>query len=601
MLAILAFLLYANTLGHDFVLDDPLVITLNKYVQSGLSGWADIFTHSYRAGSSVSTDSEYMYRPLSVAAFAFEWALAPNAPGFFHFVNGMWYALVAGMLLLCLNKIMPDKSIWLLAGATLLFTVHPLHTEVVANIKSRDELMSSFFSLLTIYWYWDFVQKQDMKKLFMALSAYFLALMAKEGAATLLVIVPLSVYFLDNRRQFGQAVVQSIGLWLVFLLWFMIRWSVMKGKMGYTPDFNDNQLVAATFMERWASGFVLLAKYAQLLFWPSVLSWDYSYNQIPSANWANPLALISAIAHVGLGVYALIKAFKRDWFAFLILAYFASMALYTNQFILIGTLLGERLVFFASIWFSLALAGIIWLASGNKLAAMPENKNPGLFIVLVAVLSVAGACRTWMRNQDWKNNSTLFIRDAENAPNSFRTTRGAAEQYLVAYGANLQSPDTAKYLNLAQQLFLRSYEIRPTENALIGLGNVAYFRKDYKTSVSQFKKALELRPNNQAAKERLLRVYCDWGKYEGQDKQNYPAAVSVMQEGLTIFPNDKQLLQQIGTAMGLQNKHQEAIYYFEKALQQAPADKDLLRNLAIGYRLLGNLSKSDEYARRAGQ
>ena len=151
ILAAIAAILYLPSLGHGFVLDDPLVTTLNAYVQKGFAGLGDIFTHSYRAGSSVSTDSEYMYRPLSVAMFAIEWGIAPKTAGIHHFMNVLWYALSVGLLFLTLRKMLGERFALLAFGASLLFAVHPLHTEVVANIKSRDEIMSFFFSALTLY------------------------------------------------------------------------------------------------------------------------------------------------------------------------------------------------------------------------------------------------------------------------------------------------------------------------------------------------------------------------------------------------------------------------------------------------------------------
>jgi hypothetical protein len=50
VLAIAAFLLYANTLGHDYTVDDTTVIKNNKFTTQGIAGLDEIFSSSYRAG-----------------------------------------------------------------------------------------------------------------------------------------------------------------------------------------------------------------------------------------------------------------------------------------------------------------------------------------------------------------------------------------------------------------------------------------------------------------------------------------------------------------------------------------------------------------------
>jgi tetratricopeptide (TPR) repeat protein len=603
LLGAVAFILYLNTFGHGFVLDDPLVITLNQYVQKGFGGWIDIFSHSYRAGSSVSTDSEYMYRPLSVAAFAAEWAIAPNAPGFHHFMNVIWYLATVALLYLTLREILHRYAPLLVAAAVLLFAVHPLHTEVVANIKSRDEIMSLFFGLLCLKWIWAYHEKDAKNKLLPAIIAFFLSLLAKEGAVTLLLIVPLVLYFFGKERSIVQAFQGSLWLWAPFLCWFVIRFVVMQGKMAYTPNFNDNQLVAAGIMDRWATSFVLMGQYLKLLVLPFTMSWDYSYNQIPTVGWSHWKALLSLALHLGLAVLAIRGWQKRQLLSFCILAYVVSMALYSNFFILIGAMLGERLTYTASIWFSLAIAFIVWKMLKTSAPEQPkslfEGNQTSSFALVIGILALAMGYRTIQRNADWKSNNTLFLADQYNAPDSYRTIRAAGEQLMLKYAENPQTPDSSKLLNQIEQLYQKSLDIRPTENAYIGLGNVAYFRKNYTRSVDMMQKALELTPNNQLAKERMVIAYRDWGKYEGQVKNNLPRAVELLQSALAIDSTDGPSLRFLGTAYGLQNKHQQAISCFEKVLQKEPNDKEIMKNLAIGYQLLGNPEKSAEYARKA--
>jgi len=605
----LAFVLYANTLGHGFVLDDALVTTLNKYVQRGFGGLFDIFTHSYRAGSSVSTDSEYMYRPISVAMFAVEWAIAPNSPGFHHFMNVLLYALTGGLIYGTVRKLLPEQHHLLAAGAAVLFVAHPLHTEVVANIKSRDEILSLFFSLLCLYYYWDFAVGKMQKKLMPALFAFFLALLSKEGAVTMLLILPLALYFLGKNTSPGLVLRQSVWLLLPFVAWVFLRTAIMGGKLAYSPHINDNQLVAAAFSEHWATGFSVLGKYLQLLVWPASLSWDYSYYQLPTVGWSDPRAFGSLALHAGLFGYAVWGTLRRQIPAFCVLAYLISLALYSNLFILIGALLGERLAYTASLWFCLGIVFLLLKAlqlpaatsGSDSITSLLVGKNAKIAAGIIGLFVVMMALPTIRRNADWKDNFTLFTTDRHHAPNSFRTQFAAGEQLLLKFNENKFSPDSAAWLNEARQCFERSLAIQPTENAWNGLGNIAHFQKDYVGAAGYYRKTYEMKPDNAANRERVINAYRELARQESQVKHDNAKALEYLGAALSLDPNNVQTLNLLGTANGFLNQHKEAVAYFEKARAIEPNNKDVLRNLSIGYRMLGDVAKADEYAKKAGQ
>ncbi len=141
----LAFLVYSNTLDHKYVLDDFGVIPENNITKKGVSGLPEIFSTTYRAGTNLIDNT--LYRPLSKAMFAIEWQIAPNTPALSHWMNVIFFALTCvvlfSILTLCLNGNLLIPFI-----ASMLFAAHPIHTEVVANIKSRDEIMCLLLCLL---------------------------------------------------------------------------------------------------------------------------------------------------------------------------------------------------------------------------------------------------------------------------------------------------------------------------------------------------------------------------------------------------------------------------------------------------------------------
>ena len=265
-LGILAFILYANTLKNDFAFDDQLVITRNTQVQQGFQEIPEIMKSNFVAG--YLNSSSQMYRPFTISMFAIEWSLAPNDPFIGHFMNCLFYALTAMVLFFVMCRIFVNRPLLIPFLATLLFVVHPIHTEVVANIKSRDELMSLFFSLLAFLFMFRYTERKKTGELLFAGIFYFAALMFKETAAVLLVIFPLLLYFFtDAGKKDYLKVMAFIAIPLIIQL--MIRTSVLQDQSGFNYAFTKihNSLIDADgFWEKSASIFMLLGRYLLLLF-----------------------------------------------------------------------------------------------------------------------------------------------------------------------------------------------------------------------------------------------------------------------------------------------------------------------------------------------
>ena len=151
ILLALAILLYANTLGHNYTQDDAIVIYDNMFTQEGFAGIPgllsnDTFYGFFKEEGKANLVSGGRYRPLTPIMFAVEWALFGRSPFIGHLINVLSYAFLALILYLTLSQVMnkgrvPELSLFIFL-ITLFYVSHPLHTEVVANIKGRDEIIS---------------------------------------------------------------------------------------------------------------------------------------------------------------------------------------------------------------------------------------------------------------------------------------------------------------------------------------------------------------------------------------------------------------------------------------------------------------------------
>lgn len=143
LIFLFGFMLYANTFQHEFVLDDAIVFSENNFTKAGINGWRGIFSKDTFYGFFQQDGKEQLvaggrYRPFSLATFALEVSLFGVQPTSGHIINALLYGILGIILFKCLVLLRIEGGLAL--AITLLFMSHPLHTEVVANIKGRDEI-----------------------------------------------------------------------------------------------------------------------------------------------------------------------------------------------------------------------------------------------------------------------------------------------------------------------------------------------------------------------------------------------------------------------------------------------------------------------------
>ena len=195
-----AFLVHANTLGHNYALDDSIVITDNQFTKEGLAGMGSIFSKDTFYGFFKKDGKDNLvqggrYRPLSLAMFALEYELFGENPFIGHLLNVLLFALLCALIFQFLRTLLRDhRHSDLLALLTaLLFAVHPVHSEVVANIKGRDEILALLFAVLSFKYILTYVDNKKLSSLILSGFFLFLGSMSKENAITFVLIIPIGL------------------------------------------------------------------------------------------------------------------------------------------------------------------------------------------------------------------------------------------------------------------------------------------------------------------------------------------------------------------------------------------------------------------------
>lgn len=416
IIAITAIGLYAMCIDYQYVLDDQIVITKNDFTKMGFSGMDDILTtESFTGyfGEQKDLLAGARYRPLSIMTFAFEYGVMGGLNRqVSHSINILLYALLGLLIFRVLSILFPieNEKYWFFTlpfiGA-MLYVTHPIHSEVVANIKGRDEIMTMIGSIGILYAVLKYLKTDQ--KLWLILSGVFmfLGLMAKENALTFLAVIPLTLYFFTNA-DLKKHITVLIPSFMGVVLYFVFRYNAI-GFLFDSPavvnDVMNDPFIGMSGAEKSATIIYTLGEYLRLQFFPLVLTHDYYPYHVPIMNWGKIGSLLSFFLYVGLTILAFRGLKKKTPWSYGIFYYFITLSIVSNVFVVVGTFMNERFLFMPSFGFCLALA---WLLT-RYLPAM-EKKHVGFkyaAFALGAAYIFGLGIRTLTRVPVWQSPLTL--------------------------------------------------------------------------------------------------------------------------------------------------------------------------------------------------
>jgi hypothetical protein len=379
LIMMLSFGLYYKTLDYGYAQDDAIVITDNKFTKDGISGISgilgnDTFYGFFKKEGKARLVDGGRYRPLTLVFFAMGWEVFgekegipldknPQSAKYFHFFTVLFYGLTGIVLyLLFIKMLRPSKgenfAFFVSFVATLLFISHPIHTEVVANIKGQDEIVALLGSLVAIYFSLKAYYEKNIVFTVLAGFAFFLALLAKENPITFLAVLPLT-YFVFTKAKTNEILIQTIPFFIAGVVFLMLRYKALEGN-GFGEEsielmnnpflkIENGKYVAYSGGEKIATIFFTLGQYIKLLFFPNPLTHDYYPYHVATMNFGDWRVILSFLMYIGLGIYALIGILKKDIVAFGIAFYMITLSIVSNIVFPVGTNMAERFMFMPSV------------------------------------------------------------------------------------------------------------------------------------------------------------------------------------------------------------------------------------------------------------
>lgn len=595
--AVFAFILYGNTLQNGYSLDDTYVTYKNEKIQKGIKAIPEILTSQYVSIYAEGGDGKlsFGYRPMAQITFAIEHELFGDNPKPQHLFNVLYYALSHILLFIVLNKLFGDKYKWFSFLLVLIWASHPLHTEVVASLKNREELLALIFALVSIIFFIKYAETHKFKHLIIASCIYFLSNLSKFSTPSFLLIVPLSLYMFKDLK--GKRIVWVALALLIPMVVFAYFEFYAFGTVSRPYLYYENPLfVEGNFFDKVGTGMIGLLYYLKMHFFPHPLIYYYGYNMVPIGNIFHPLAIVSILIHLGLLILAVVLFKKNKIVSFFLIFYVAVMSTYSNILSIVPGIIAERYTFISSIAFAAILVYFIYKILKVKPDVQIATEKKWYSLLLALIVIIPYTLKTIDRNKDWKSEETLFKNDIRYAEKSAKANYFYASHLKTEYVRNMgknnpqynltQQEKIIKHLSNAISIdsnyidainslgevysmaqnnqdkaieqFRRAVTIKPDfADGWYNLG-YAYFQKsDYAKALVGFKKAAEIKKHDYRAFYNLSTTY---------NKLSYTdSAIMVMDKFIELNPELPFAYEQNGIYYLMKTGTLQAVKYLEKA------------------------------------
>ncbi len=545
-IALAACAVYANSLGNGFTYDDVPMVVRNEHIAESAPWWRP-WVEPYWPGSNEGDVIDLLYRPLTVQTYGLQRRVLGLDPLSFHAVNILLHAVVSLMLWrVSLRLGLGDGAA---LAAAMLFAVHPIHVEAVANIVGRAEILSALGVLGAVLAEDARIRLERagaartpryVASTVLMLLLVGVAVFSKEtGAAAVIVVAawriwsgksdgskdaqPCGTGFQPVKCSTGFQPVQKpvgnrchtkahrsvlLGTLLPALavlgLYILIRYNVCAGRLvvGGQRAGAGNFLRETDAWARLWSPFAVLGHYVALMAYPARLLCDYSLNVIiPVRSPFEPFALLGLGTAAAMATALARSLRRRGAAALVILGFAASYAIPGNVVVYIDVIMAERLFYTPSLWLCI-LAGMLLApyltrdaaAAPRAEAAAPPAATAALpaakvFHAAFIVACVVLAGRTWLRNPVWSDTRTLMASDlAEMSPG-----RRSCHVCVAVAKDRIKDGD----LPAAEALVREAMAIYPDSPGVHAMmGEVRERQGRYGEAVECWRSAMVLAPNN---------------------------------------------------------------------------------------------------------
>ncbi len=433
---VVATIVAAPSIRNEFVADDQWVVA-NRQVLEHPSSLAAVLKEPYWPASF----GGVMWRPVVITSWALDYRMS-SSPHWFHAVNILWAAIATALFALVACEL-AGPAVGLIVGV--LFAVHPVHVEAVANVVGRAELMAAAGYAAALVC----AIRAGKRRVYLigVVLGAALAIGSKEIAVTLPAAVLL--VYLAKRSPLRAAWRPVVAATVPILVYFIVHRFV-----GIRTFYGGGLAVGLehlNILQRTWAMVPLSLQWWRLFLFPAHLSADYSPGELTVSTGLTVWHMVGLLFWIGLGTLAWKTRRTVPGIAVGLAWVVITISPAANIVMPSEFLIAERTLYLPSF-------GVLFALASGALAI----RSPQLRKALVAIALVAGAARSIGRVPAWHDDETHYQALKQEAPRSYRTLWlegkdefaagrwGSGERLLlqsIAFAPNLTGPryDLARF------------------------------------------------------------------------------------------------------------------------------------------------------------
>ncbi|XP_014019262.1 protein O-mannosyl-transferase TMTC4 isoform X2 [Salmo salar] len=618
--ALVALLCFINSYDGDFVFDDSEAIVNNKDLNPA-TPLNNIWRNDFWGSNLSSNNSHKSYRPLTVLTFRLNYLMAGGLhPVGFHVLNIGLHSLISALMIDMFsiligglaydgngNRLNHAPKASLLAG--LLFAAHPVHTESVAGIVGRADLLCALFFQLSFLTYCkafrggrESEEKFSIHWIAVSLLLCAAAMLCKEQGITVLgvnaafdvlLICNVNVYELSQRlfiRRKAEDVSERVKTGLLIRLALLAmggasllyaRWRIMgTGPPAFTEVDNP-----ASFAENVFLRIVNYNYYYSLNAWVLLCPWwlcfDWSMGCVPliksAFDWRTAWLLLLWCFLIGLISQALCSqdSQRRRTLTLGLVLLVVPFLPACNIFFRVGFVIAERVLYLSSAGYCLLLAYALGHCCGRW------SRHKGLLRASLLALLCVYVARCALRSHQWRSEQSLFTSALSVCP------LNAKVHYNV--GKNLADRGNT---SAAIKYYREAVRLHPTYvHAMNNLGNILKERNELVEAEELLAKAVLIQPDFAAAWMNLGIVQNSLKKFK-EAEQSYWNAIHFRKKYPDCYYN-------LGRLYADLNRHLDALNAWRNATVLKPDHSLAWNNMVILLDNTGNLAQAEAIGREA--
>jgi len=589
----LGILVYANSLGNPFIWDDQVLIVKNDIIKD-FANLPKVFTSALISDK---YSEAHFYRPMQTLSNMLDYRIWGLNPFGYHVTNLLFHILNAILIFFLIVAISGNRTISIITS--LLFVIHPIHTEAVTYISGRADILATFFLLLASILFIKCLQHSHMKRALLytfSLLCFFAAILSKESSIIFPLILAAYLFIFPATKLHNRYKIKSLFYLLPFFIlvvaYFLLRSAVLKS------GASSIKIISPTSMYPWFLTMCgVLATYIRLLFLPVGLHME---RLVPIIKSAFRIDFIIPIVFLVTLLVLWVKLSRRNKFVLFGMLWFFIALLPLFGVIKLNALIAEHWLYFPSIGFFMTIGYCAFMLFENNVLKISKGVYIGilttLFVMILGIYSVL----TVMRNIDWSNPIYFYQSTLKYTPQSPRLYYNLAlvyvdnkqfdealENFKKAVELKLNHEEAYNYLgniysmkgsyDKAKEAFEKSLQINPdSSKAHNGLGIIYDETGQYDQAIDEYQKALKTEPENAKTHCNLANAYAQKGLFE--------MSIEEFNKSLATEPRNYTTLYNIGVIYYQRKMFDESICYLKKALEIEP-------NLKSAHKLIKDMSK----------